>query len=227
MKDRLTEMVLRSIPVEALPPYGRRRQEFARFLEHLPAGGLGFQGTTSVYSESIAQHGLDTKFSAGRLRDETFFCFLDPEQDPIFHDTRGDERIISTYHRLKNSLEVLIVRYGIQGHHRLYTDENTRSAIVVFVNTPVLMITNDISDKRNLFNELKGLSFEERIKEDIKRKAYIGSHQRSGIGNTLPVGSLASVALESIVGMYEEREKESVTNFAQRVIDQLLVRYTK
>lgn len=228
MKDRLVsfgrELALPAIPADSLPPYGGRRREFALALQHIPEGGLGFHGTTSAFKESIDLNGLDAKLAPDRLKDDTSFCFFDPQQDPLFNLTQGEERTISTYHRLRNTLEELTLDYGIEGHHRLYVPDDVRPVIVVFVNNPTVMTFNGIVHEQSTIGELDGLSFDERVKEDIRRKAYMGSHQISRVGSVLPIGKLESLPRNAILDMYEVLENESIKVFVQRVIDELVVR---
>ena len=216
--DPVKNAAKQRLPLLLVPPYGKKAAQFEAMCTNLPADGLGFHATTSAYKDSIMEKGLNAAFAPAKMRDETYFCYLDPKEDPIRAITNGREKTVSTYHRLYNTLADLIRSYGILGHHRLHVEE-TSPMVVVFEFRRSQLVWNNLSGQPTLNQDQCRIA-------DLRNKAYLTGNQTAIASSVLPIGATDNITKEAIKGMYSVNQGEKANHFASRVIENLVCQFT-
>lgn len=221
------DFAFRRVPIEALPPYGGKREQFARLLKSLPEGGIGFHGTSSTVIDSIKEYGIDPKFRGAM--DRAYCIALDPATDPILQIDSSVRGTIATYHRVVNGLKEIMMNYAVPNQlpYREVLGIDAKPAIIVFSGVGSI----GVSKYMNLHGEasLKNRTF---YHPDENRWDILERHIDRLPVFTVPkvpaANIIEGVVLDINVDDYLSSEREVariLNNQADTIINRLIERY--
>lgn len=241
--------ILKVVPISFLPPYGRERQEFGRFLQAIPEGGLGFHATCTRHFDSISIVGLNPNYSPQFSARTVYYEVLDPKTDPLLLEAPGVEGNIATYHRIKNGLNKIILKYGDSNAGKFSviddSDEPYRAAVVVFTNAWGLATVTQENEKKfytnNPYYDSKRDYYKPVITARLSERMFYlpkgqASHMDPGSIDDLPVAEAYLVPPENIVEIFIAEElpisgvvyktPDYITTLTDKIMAALIKRYT-
>lgn len=223
--ERLSRLLIDRLPIACLPPYGKSRTEFFKFLQGIPEGGIGFHSTTETGTVAISREGLQKEHCEPSeiTGERSVHCYyLDPSTDVVLARTNpGLSGKIITYHRLLNTLEDTMV-YGIAKAKFARLDNLNPDELptpVVFRNVAPYIPENDdgVQNPSSFPDHVHDYKTDVEVTRDQIRERRFLFRDKHGFRHHLSWARTDSIPVENIVGVYTMGEGEKVPRFARRV----------